>query len=177
MRSKNPTKAIQTSTLKVAILAEVNHESPITGYTLTKSIPDSANWHSSHQQIYRDCRDLSAKGLLSVKSQPNDGKPDSRLYSITSDGRKALKDIRKMSVFIPPTFKNPLTVMLLAGSSSYFESAIEERKETVSRLTEALLALTDRPKCEVKRLSIELELDIAETELKFANRAKKILCV
>lgn len=172
MKQNNPAITVQTNTLKVAILAEINNQGPTTGYSLTKSIPDSANWHASHQQIYRECRSLLSEGLLSVETLANEGKPDSRVYSMTDEGRKVLLEIRNGSEFKSLTFKNQLTVMLLAGSTAYFDSAIETLQKNASRLH---VMLNDNPEQDAKRLSLELELDIVNTELKFANSAKGML--
>lgn len=166
----------QANSLKVAILTEVSRQGSITGYSLSKSIPDSANWNASHQQIYRDCNNLEKQGLMSVTYLENDGKPDARLYSITDAGKEVLEDIRGNAEFKRPTFKNPLTVMLLAGSSSYFEAAISSLQNTIDSVTEALQELKEAPESAVKRLSLELELDSASTELKFAYKAQKLLC-
>ena len=173
----NPANIKKINSLKVAILAEINLQGSFTGYSLTKSIPDSVNWHASHQQVYRECHGLMEQGFLKVVSKSNEGKPDSRFYSITKAGRQALTDIRTMSEFTPSTFKSPLTVMLHAGSHSYLKSVIEAHQETINRINEALQALNGKAQSDVKRLSLELERDIAEAELKWAYKAQKHLLV
>ncbi|CAM0039218.1 hypothetical protein SIPHO067v1_p0033 [Vibrio phage 51E28.1] len=59
---------------------------PISGYNITKQIKSA--W--SHQQVYRECRRLSDAGLMTYEVKHNNGKPDSKLYTITSEGYRQI---------------------------------------------------------------------------------------
>lgn len=60
---------------------------PISGYDIFKQI--SAAW--SHQQVYRELKKLRSRGLVTYVSQTNDGKPDSKIYTITSEGHRQVE--------------------------------------------------------------------------------------
>lgn len=59
---------------------------PITGYDLTKHV--RAAW--SHQQVYRELGKLEAAGYLTHSVKYNNGKPDSKVYSLTTLGKMAV---------------------------------------------------------------------------------------
>ena len=49
-------------------------------------------WHATHQQIYRVLGRMEKDGWLSVETVPQTGRPDRRVYSVSADGAKVLKD-------------------------------------------------------------------------------------
>ncbi len=66
----------------------------LSGYDLTRRFETSLGffWESSHQQIYRELRQLSERGWLQATPVVQDGRPDKILYALTEDGRKALAE-------------------------------------------------------------------------------------
>jgi DNA-binding PadR family transcriptional regulator len=62
---------------------------PMTGWDIDRAVRDSIGefWNVTRSQIYRELRDLEARGLVEG-GRP--GRRDSVLYEITSDGRAAL---------------------------------------------------------------------------------------
>ncbi|CAM2985239.1 PadR family transcriptional regulator [Vibrio rarus] len=63
-----------------------------TGYDITKEFSYSIGyfWKASHQQVYRELNKLASNELVTCKLQPQSGKPDKKIYSITELGREAL---------------------------------------------------------------------------------------
>jgi len=63
-----------------------------TGYDITKEFSYSIGyfWKASHQQVYRELNKMAQNELVSCVLQPQDGKPDRKVYSITEAGRRAL---------------------------------------------------------------------------------------
>lgn len=63
-----------------------------TGYDITKEFSASIGyfWKASHQQVYRELNKMGQTGLVSCVLEPQDGKPDRKVYSITDAGRSAL---------------------------------------------------------------------------------------
>lgn len=59
---------------------------PITGYDITKQV--RAAW--SHQQVYRELGKLESYGYLTHSVKYNNGKPDSKAYSLTTLGKMAV---------------------------------------------------------------------------------------
>ncbi|MBF4366405.1 PadR family transcriptional regulator, partial [Vibrio anguillarum] len=68
-----------------------------TGYELTKLMSNSRIWRASHQQIYKSLKKLAKNGILVCKHEPQEGKPDRKVYSLTSEGinqfNKAVENI------------------------------------------------------------------------------------
>ncbi|MBF4283200.1 PadR family transcriptional regulator [Vibrio anguillarum] len=63
-----------------------------TGYDITKEFSSSIGyfWKASHQQVYRELNKMGQQGLVTCVLEPQDGKPDRKVYSITDAGRSAL---------------------------------------------------------------------------------------
>lgn len=71
--------------LRKAILTIIAEAQPVTGYVIMKVLRN-LDIVVSHQQIYREVNNLEMCGFLSSTVKRNDGKPDSRHYSITPEG-------------------------------------------------------------------------------------------
>ena len=63
-----------------------------TGYDITKEFSHSIGyfWKASHQQVYRELNKMAGNNQVTCKVEPQDGKPDRKVYSITDLGRQAL---------------------------------------------------------------------------------------
>ena len=100
-----------------AILACLT-ERPMTGYELAKTFDASIGffWKADHQQIYRELSRLRDKGHVVGTEVVQSGKPNKLVYTLTSEGRAALKHwAAKPSV--PPSIKDDLLVRLCALDS------------------------------------------------------------
>lgn len=71
--------------LRKAILTIIAEAQPVTGYVIMKVLRN-LDIAVAHQQIYRELNNLEMCGFLSSTVKRNDGKPDSRHYSITPEG-------------------------------------------------------------------------------------------
>lgn len=67
--------------------------SPKTGYELTKGFQGSIGffWNATHQQIYRELERIHELGWATVDIEPQAGKPDRKVYSLTRIGREELR--------------------------------------------------------------------------------------
>ncbi len=65
---------------------------PMTGYDLKKTMDGStqAFWHARLSQIYPTLKGMEAAGLIASRLEPQEGKPDRRVYAITAEGRAEL---------------------------------------------------------------------------------------
>jgi DNA-binding PadR family transcriptional regulator len=65
----------------------------MSGYNLGQSIRASIGffWNESYGQIYPNLKKLAAAGLVTAKTERQNGKPDRQVYSITLRGRAHLK--------------------------------------------------------------------------------------
>jgi DNA-binding PadR family transcriptional regulator len=100
-----------------AILACLT-ERPMTGYELAKTFDTSIGffWKANHQQIYRELTRLRDRGHIQGREVVQSGKPNKLVYSLTGEGRAALKQwaIRPSS---PSSIKDDLLVRFYALDS------------------------------------------------------------
>jgi DNA-binding PadR family transcriptional regulator len=100
-----------------AILACLT-ERPMTGYELAKTFDSSIGffWKADHQRIYRELSRLRDRGHIQGREVLQSGKPNKLVYTLTSEGRAALKHwaARPSS---PPSIKDDLLVRLYALDS------------------------------------------------------------
>ena len=68
-------------------------ERPMTGYELAKTFEASIGffWKADHQQIYRELSKLRDRGHVQGREVVQSGKPNKLVYTLTSEGRAALK--------------------------------------------------------------------------------------
>jgi DNA-binding PadR family transcriptional regulator len=104
-----------------AILACLT-ERPMTGYELAKTFDSSIGffWKADHQQIYRELARLRDRGHINGREVVQSGKPNKLVYSLTNEGRAALKHwaARPSS---PASIKDDLLVRFYALDSIELE--------------------------------------------------------
>ena len=95
-----------------AILACLT-ERPMTGYELAKTFDSSIGffWKANHQQIYRELSRLRDRGHVQGREVVQSGKPNKLVYTLTAEGRTALKHWAARPS-IPPSIKDDLLVRL-----------------------------------------------------------------
>src|SRR5215468_2742221 len=100
-----------------AILACLT-ERPMTGYELAKTFDTSMGffWKTDHQQIYRELSKLRDRGHVQAREVVQSGKPNKLVYTLTGEGRAALRHwaARPSS---PPSIKDDMLVRLCALDS------------------------------------------------------------
>ena len=100
-----------------AILACLT-ERPMSGYELAKTFDSSIGffWKADHQQIYRELSKLRDRGHIEGHEVVQSGKPNKLVYTLTPEGRAALRHwaARPSS---PPSIKDDLLVRLCALDS------------------------------------------------------------
>jgi len=93
-------------------------ERPMTGYELAKTFDTSIGffWKADHQQIYRELARLRHRGHIQGREVVQSGKPNKLVYTLTSEGRAALRHwaARPSS---PSSIKDDLLVRLYALDS------------------------------------------------------------
>jgi DNA-binding PadR family transcriptional regulator len=97
-----------------AILACLT-ERPMTGYELAKTFDASLGffWKADHQQIYRELSRLRDRGHIQGREVVQSGKPNKLVYTLTPEGRAALRHWAARPS-IPPPIKDDLLVRLYA---------------------------------------------------------------
>jgi DNA-binding PadR family transcriptional regulator len=79
--------------LEHALLVALS-ERPASGLELAKRFGRSIGffWHATHQQIYRVLGRMEADGWVRATEVAQQGKPDKRVYDVSSRGREVLAD-------------------------------------------------------------------------------------
>jgi DNA-binding PadR family transcriptional regulator len=79
--------------LQNAILGLLTYK-PMTGYDLKQVFDKSINyfWSAHLSQIYRELTTLENKNCVTSQIELQEGKPDRKLYSITTTGKKKFRD-------------------------------------------------------------------------------------
>ena len=100
-----------------AILACLT-ERPMTGYELAKTFDSSVGffWKADHQQIYRELSKLRDRGYIQGREVVQSGKPNKLIYTLTPEGRTALRHWAARPS-TPPSIKDDLLVRLHALDS------------------------------------------------------------
>ena len=114
-----------------AILACLT-ERPMTGYELAKTFDNSIGffWKADHQQIYRELTKLRDRGHIQGREVVQSGKPNKLVYTLTPEGRAALRHWSGRPS-TPPQIKDDLLVRLCALDSVDIESL---RADLMARL-------------------------------------------
>jgi PadR family transcriptional regulator, regulatory protein AphA len=174
--------------LQAAILGFIALE-PASGYTLKQRFDGSVRsfWTATQSQIYRELHALERQRLVAVKSVPQDGKPDRKVYSVTPDGRAAL--VRWLAEAPEPlALRHPLLLKFVFAADMlpgeldallrrYEEGVSETRKEYVARIGEPKifsLARSDRER-RLWRLAVEHGLAWCDMELEWLARVRREL--
>ncbi|USD65487.1 PadR family transcriptional regulator [Vibrio sp. SCSIO 43136] len=115
-----------------------------TGYDITKEFSYSIGyfWKASHQQVYRELNKMAQNQLVTCVLEPQEGKPDRKVYSITDAGRKALGEWFEQPT-AHPTVRDEFSAKLMAcaveGSAAFIEQLkglIEESNQLISHYQE-----------------------------------------
>lgn len=104
--------------LQYAILGILSYK-PTTGYDLKCIIDRHINyiWSAKLSQIYRDLGALKRKGYVTTRTEKQAGRPDKKIYSVTEDGIKALREwmIKFPQELLPP-IRDEFCMRILFGS-------------------------------------------------------------
>jgi DNA-binding PadR family transcriptional regulator len=104
----------------------------MTGYELAKTFDASIGffWKADHQQIYRELSRLRDKGHVQAREVVQSGKPNKLVYTLTAEGRAALRHWGARPS-VPPSIKDDLLVRLYALDGVDIESL---RTDLMARL-------------------------------------------
>ncbi len=110
--------------LKYALLGFLKYESK-TGYVLKQTMDKSTGhfWNAKQSQIYTTLKKLEEDGLVTSHPEPQDSRPDRRVYTIMESGEKALQEWLLQPVTQLDTTKQLLLLKL------FFSGKLE--KETI----------------------------------------------
>ena len=98
-----------------ALLGLISYQ-PSTGYELRTTFSESVQffWNATLPQIYRTLNQMESQGWLIAKVEPQEGKPSRKVYSITDEGARELKQWLESQPVMPPE-RNPFLLKIFFG--------------------------------------------------------------
>ena len=174
--------------LQAAILGFIALE-PTSGYTLKQRFDGSLRsfWTATRSQIYRELHQLERDGLIAAEREPGDGKPDRKVYTLTSAGREALANWL-VEAPEPLTLRHPLLLKFVFAAdlasrdldgvlARYAEGVAASRADYAARLEKPdIFSLARSPReRHMWRLAIEHGLAWCDMELDWLARTRREL--
>lgn len=103
----------------------------MSGYDLGKMVTRSIGhfFSPAKSQIYSELRRLVDLGFASVEHVTQTERPNKRLYSITPEGRRQLRQWLESSALEPETFRSPFLLKLFFGRLVAPETLMTQVKE------------------------------------------------
>ena len=131
--------------LRYAILGLLAY-TPMSGYNLKKIFDETLNhfWTANLSQIYRELGSLEKTGYLTSSIEPQDDRPDKRIYSITEAGNKAFRNwLEDFPEALSAQKRDEFMVRIFFGSKldksemkKQFERFVEERRTFEKEMAE-----------------------------------------
>ncbi|MFH0225832.1 PadR family transcriptional regulator [Vibrio furnissii] len=134
-----------------------------TGYDITKEFSASIGyfWKASHQQVYRELNKMGQQNLVTCVLEPQEGKPDRKVYSITDLGRSALGEWFDQPT-AHPTVRDEFSAKLMACAVQpadpyriQLTELIEESRKLVTHYNEIEAAYYANPAVMDKQQRLE----------------------
>ena len=103
------------STTRFALLGLLTLK-PMTGYEMRKFIDSSISffWRESYGNIYPILKQLDKDGLVEVREKRQAGRPDRKIYKLTSRGRSVFREWQRQPAEVEH-FKSELLLKIFFG--------------------------------------------------------------
>ena len=171
--------------LKHALLGFINY-GPMTGYELKKFFDTSVAhfWNAELSQIYPALQQLEGEGLVEMKVEVQDDRPNRKVYSITETGRRVLIDWLATPAEREQV-REPILIKIFFGSSLskqdlilVLQNCADETRTAVTYLEHAhqfvdkfVDAIGLQQEALFWQLTIECGLKVHRAELEWAEEA------
>ncbi len=108
-------------------------EQPASGLDLTRRFEKSIGyfWHATHQQIYRVLGRMEADGWVSAEVVAQRGRPDKKVYAVSSAGESVLAEWLAEPTPVEP-FRSALAVKLRGASYGDREAVLATVRDTLA---------------------------------------------
>jgi len=102
----------------------------MSGYDIRKFVRENIGyfWKESYGQIYPMLKRMAAEGLVDVRVERNNGKPDRQVYSLTRAGHSELERWLGRPP-VPPSPRNELLLKLFFGRLAKSQGMVRHVKE------------------------------------------------
>lgn len=168
----------------------------MTGYDLKVFMDNSINffWSAELSQIYRELSKLEGLGYVNYRIEPQEGRPDKKIYSISQEGNTAfLEWLRDFPDTLSTPSRNEFLVRIFFSSKLKKEELILQFENYIRELTKELKIYEPiekslskkiiRENCEddiiYHRFTVKRGLSFARSEIKWAKECiedlKKLL--
>lgn len=150
-----------------------------TGYDLTKMFEDSLNnfWHAQSSQIYRELSRMEEKGWVASRSVIQSGRPNKKIYFITTDGLNALSAWMKEPATLFENPHDPLLMRIFFGANapeftlktlkSYHDMCLAGLEEQVKKMQESINQYESTiPEGKSESLYWQMTLDLGIAQIK-----------
>ena len=114
---------------------------PMTGYQLKQFFEGSINhfWNAHISQIYRELTSMEKKGLVTFCIEPQDGKPDKKVYSVTPEGMASFKKwLREFPEMLDETVRSEFLARIFFASYMDVPDLIYELRRFLRKQQEQL---------------------------------------
>lgn len=113
--------------LRFALLGFLQYE-PKTGYDLKQTMDKSTNhfWHAKQSQIYSTLKKMEADGLVVSHPEPQENRPDRKVYTITDSGKSAMQSWLQQPVTKLETPKQLLLLKLFFSGNMGKENILTQ---------------------------------------------------
>ena len=113
--------------LKFALLGFLQSD-PKTGYDLKQVMDKSTNhfWHAKQSQIYTTLKQMEIDGLVESHAEPQESRPDRKVYTITESGISAMHDWLQQPVTKLETPKQLLLLKLFFSGNIQKETILTQ---------------------------------------------------
>jgi PadR family transcriptional regulator AphA len=129
--------------LQYAILGLLTYK-PMTGYELKSLIDKSVNffWTAQQSQIYRELKALEVSGYVTSHVEPQEGRPDRKVYKITPNGDGVLQTwLEKFPNTLSSAVRDEISIRFFFGSripkdelKFQLKKFIREKEQTLAAL-------------------------------------------
>lgn len=140
------------------------------GYELRQLIERSIGyfWSPAKSHIYAELRRLVELGWATEREVEQDDRPDKRVYGITEDGQRALREWLNDPEVEPATFKSPLLLKIFFGDlmdPDALRTQVAEAKRQAEEMLAELRAIEGRIKHEpaLRHAYLTLACGLAQT--------------
>lgn len=168
------------SRLSGVILSSLEQFGEQTGYTFMKKT--KGFWVASHQQIYRELNKLHGRGLVSLREEAQEDRPDRRCFTITGKGLAELSKYRGRDLQYDDsvTRSDAMSQIIAAKPGPDVEKMINRYLSTLNEFKEQYqtsrdaykLDLADNPDCVItQNLAIHFsrQYHAVRSEINFLN--------
>jgi PadR family transcriptional regulator AphA len=113
--------------LKYALLGFLSYR-PMTGYDMEAWMKASTDnfWHAKLSQIYATLKSLEASGMVTSHIEPQEGRPDRRVYALTDAGENDLQKWLTTPITDPVVKKDELLLKVFFGLAAGRDALITQ---------------------------------------------------